>query len=324
MRNPLARSVALLAGAALLAVAGLATAQTPRVGDINLYGLHKVTAARVLRAAKARAGDPIPPSKGDMVDAISEIPDVVQARVEAVCCEGPNVVLFLGIEERGAPHVAFRSDPAGDATLPEEVLGAWERFQSAGKATRESGIFPEQFTAFAEDHLEDLGQVLRTAAEPDQRAIAAALLGYAPPKQEVIDDLQYALQDPDESVRDHALQALRSRAVLAVKQPKLGLRISPTWMIELLNSVVLSDRLQAADLLLTLTDTGDRTVLDQIRARALPALVEMARWQTLRYALPPFLLVGRVAGLKEEEIQRRWSADQRESVIAAALRSRRR
>jgi hypothetical protein len=45
----------------------------------------------------------------------------------------------------------------------------------------------------------------------------------------------------------------------------------------------------------------------------------MARWDTLAYALPPFLLLGRVAGLPDAEIQRRWSAGEREPVIDKAL-----
>jgi hypothetical protein len=45
----------------------------------------------------------------------------------------------------------------------------------------------------------------------------------------------------------------------------------------------------------------------------------MARWKTLRYALPPFLLIGRVAGLEELEIHQRWTSGQREVVIQKAL-----
>ena len=40
-----------------------------------------------------------------------------------------------------------------------------------------------------------------------------------------------------------------------------------------------------------------QAALDLLRERALADLAEMARWPTLRYALPPFLLMGRIAGL---------------------------
>ncbi|MBZ5576471.1 MAG: HEAT repeat domain-containing protein [Acidobacteriia bacterium] len=300
-------------------MASVAAAQTPHIRDIDFYGLQKIAPEKILRALKLQVGDALPGSKGDLEDQVAEISGVVQARVEAVCCEGPDISLFIGIEEKGGPHVAFRSAPAGDATLPEEVTATYHRFQTAGKATLDSGIYPEQFTAFAGKHLDVLRQVLRTGSEPEERAIAAAVLEYAPNHKDVIADLQYALQDPEESVRANGLHALGDIAVLGVRQPKLGLKIAPTWFIELLNSAVLNDRMQATDALITLTDGGDRTVLDQMRERALPALAEMARWPNLRYALRPFLLVGRLAGLTDEEAQRRWSAGEREPVIAQAL-----
>jgi hypothetical protein len=67
------------------------------------------------------------------------------------------------------------------------------------------------------------------------------------------------------------------------------------------------------------TDDGNPEAIALLRSKALPALVEMARWKSLFYALPPFMLVGRVAGLPEEEIQSRWTSGDREYVIRKAL-----
>jgi hypothetical protein len=181
--------------------------------------------------------------------------------------------------------------------------------------------FEERFASFTGEHLTELRDVLRNSEDPEQRAIAAAVIGYAPRKAEVVGDLQFAVQDPDESVRSNALRSLKALATAAMRDSSLGIRISPTWLIELLNSLVLGDRLQAADILVTLSERHEVAVLDQMRERALPALAEMARWETLRYALPPFLLVGRIAGLNEQEIQRRWSNGEREMVIQKALAS---
>ena len=311
--------------AGLLALAASLAAQAPNVRNINFYGLHKITAERALREAKLRAGDPLPGSRGDLEDRLAKIPGVIAARVEAVCCEGKDTDVFIGIEERGGPHVAFRSDPTGTAALPEEIKAAYSDYLGAvtragsARSSGETHASEQKFVEFAQDHADRLREVLRNAAEPAQRTIAATVLGFAPRQQSAVDDLQYALQDPDESVRGNALGSLRTFALLAVKQPGLKLQVSATWLIELLNSIVLGDRLQAADLLLTLTDGGDHAVLDQIHARALPSLVEMARWESLRFALPAFLLVGRVAGLSDEETQRRWSSGEREPVIEKAL-----
>jgi len=94
--------------------------------------------------------------------------------------------------------------------------------------------------------------------------------------------------------------------------------VPSTWIVEMLNSVVLSDRTHAADVLVTLTDR-DAAALNQVRDRALDSVVEMARWKNLRYALPPFILVGRLAGMNEQEIQKAWSSGDRQSAIALAL-----
>jgi hypothetical protein len=44
----------------------------------------------------------------------------------------------------------------------------------------------------------------------------------------------------------------------------------------------------------------------------------MARWKTLAHALPAFILVGRLAGLPEQEIQDRWTKGDRDAVIQMA------
>jgi hypothetical protein len=310
-----------------------APAQMPAVGDINFYGLRSITPERILGAMRLKPGDPVPPSKGDLEDRIAELPGVVLARVEAVCCDGRNASLFIGIEERGAPHPNLRAAPTGDAVLPQAAIDLYHRFLAAvqhagsGGASEdlsaghsvmsdpEARTVQDRFGEYAAAHLDVFRDVLRNAADPDQRAIAATLIGYATRKAEVIDDLQLALQDPDDSVRGNGLRALNAIAVLASKQPALGLRISPTWAIELLHSVVLSDRVEAVNLLLTLTDHSQRAVLDQIREQALHDVMEMARWKTPGYALPSFLLAGRLAGWTDAQVQQAWKKGERDAVL---------
>jgi hypothetical protein len=325
----------------LLAAASLAaqTPQTPKIGDINLYGLRKLPAAKVLAAVGLKPGDPLPPSKAELEETLEELPGVVLARVTAVCCDGPAAMLFIGIEERGGPRFSYRSEPAGAAVLPEAVADAYRRFLEAAEAAGRRGTsaedltrghslmadpaaraVQEEFAGFAAKELALLRDVLRNASDPEQRTIAASLIGYAPKKTDVLNDLQFAVQDPDEGVRANAMRSLTAIAVLAARQPDLGIKIPPTWFIEMLNSVVLSDRLKASEALVTLTEANP-AALDQVRDRALPAVVEMARWKSLRYAIPAYVLVGRIAGLPESEIHARWEKDDRETVIARALKS---
>jgi hypothetical protein len=187
---------------------------------------------------------------------------------------------------------------------------------SADPATR---AFQEKFRELAPANLPVLRQVLRNSMYADQRAMAAYLLGYAPRARGVIEDLQYAIRDADEGVRANAMRALAAIAVLARSDPELGLRVEPTWLIELLNSIVWSDRYRAASVLVNLTEDRDPRLLQRIRERALHSLVETARWKTLAHALPAFLLVGRLAGVPEQEIYQAWERGERESIIARVL-----
>jgi hypothetical protein len=321
----------------VLAVVCSAAAQTPKTGDINFYGLRKLTPEKVLRTLELKSGDPLPASKGDFEDRLELIPGVAAARVEAVCCEGADAILFIGIEERGSPHFDTRQPPAGTASLPEEVMAAYREYMGAVERAAQLGnaaedltageshiadiparLFEDRLSGLAADQIEVLRDVLRNGAEPDERAVAAAVIGYTPKKAEAIRDLQYALQDAEPAVRANAVRAMRAIAVLAQQRPELGLRIEPTWMVEMLNSIVLGDRQQAALALLTLTEKRDAATLELIRTRALPALVDMARWKTLRYALPAFLLVGRTAGVSEKEMMDQWRQGDRDTVIEKA------
>ncbi len=321
-----------------LLAAGLLSGQMPRTGDIEFYGLRKVSPEKLLKVMRVRKGDPIPRSKSDLEDHLEEISGVVQARIEAVCCEGDQATLFVGIEEKGSPHFVVRSAPGGDAQLPQEIADTYRRFLAAAEAAARRGSTAEdlthghslmadpdardlqlQFVTFAKDHVAELRDVLRTSSAEEQRAMAAAIIGYAPDKKAVINDLEYALQDPDEGVRSNAARALGAISVLAKLEPRRAIHISPTWFVEMLNSIVLSDRTRATTALVNLTERDADDELAQIRERSLSAVVEMARWKTLRFALPAFLLAGRMAGMPEAQIQDAWTRGDREAVIAKLL-----
>ena len=317
-----------------------ASAQAPKTGDINFYGLRKLAPDKILSTLELKAGDPLPASKGDLEDHLELMPGVAAARVEAVCCDdGENAILFIGIEERGAPHFGTRPAPSGTASLPENLMAAYLEYMGAVERAAQLGNASEDLTAgeshmadpeallcyndynfagLAVDNIDVLRDVLRNGAEPEERAVAAALIGYMPKKDQVIKDLQYAMQDAEPAVRANAVRAMMAIAVLAQKRPELGLKIEPTWMVEMLNSIVLGDRQQAALALVTMTEQRNAATLELIRARALPALVEMARWKTLHYALPAFLLVGRTAGIPEQELMNQWQQGDRETAIKKA------
>src|SRR4051794_35810425 len=99
----------------LVLTAAAAFAQAPKVGEINFYGLRKLPSEKLMAALGFKPGDTLPPSKGDLEERLSEVAGVVDARVEAVCCDGANATLFVGVEERGGPHFDTHGAPAGSA-----------------------------------------------------------------------------------------------------------------------------------------------------------------------------------------------------------------
>ena len=320
--------------AALISLS-FAAAEGPRIGVIDFYGLNKVPEAKLRQALGVRDGDPLPPSKGDVEERLNDIPGVVESHLEGVCCDAGKIILYVGIEEKGAQHFDLREPPDGDARLPEEITNAYREFvQASASAARlgevrddlthghelsenpETRSVQERFIPLAKDHLKELRDVLRNASDEEQRATAAYVIEYFPRKSDIVDDLQYALKDADAGVRSNATRGLVALAVLARLDPESGPKVSPTWFIEMLNSLSWSDRHQALMALQILTDNRDPSVLDQLRDRALASLIEMARWKTLAHALPAYVLVGRIAGVPEKEIEDSWSRGDREAVIS--------
>ncbi len=314
-----------------------AQAQGPRIGIIDFYGLRKTPESKVRQALAVREGDPLPRSKGDAEERIDAIPGVIESHLEAVCCDAGRMILYVGLDEKGSPNFDLREPPDGDAPLPEEVANLYQKFLSASQAAARAGITAEdltqgytlsadpqtreiqqQFTPVAEAYMPNLRHVLRDSSDEAQRALAVYVLAYGPGKPAAVEDLQFALRDADPGVRANATRGLKALAVYARLHPDAQVKVEPTWFIEMLNSLSWSDRNQALAMLLTLTDGGNPSALDQIRERAFASLVEMAQWKSLIHALPAFLLLGRVAGLNDLQVHDAWTRGDRKSVIAAA------
>jgi len=314
-------------------------AQAPTVGTIQVYGNRRVSEAEIRKKLGVREGGALPKSKGELEDRLAQLDNVVSATLFAACCDDRKTILYVGIEEKGSPHFDYNTEPASEEVLlPSAVAQAYAEFLNATAEAARLGEADEDltqghslmrnakaryvqlgFVALADEHREILRKVLRQSADPEQRAMAAYVLGYSNDKAAVQDDLQYALRDPDDTVRANALRALGAFAVYAQKHAEAGLKISATWLVEMLNSLVWTDRNNAAVALVTLTETRDSAILDQIRDRSLASVVEMARWKHLPHALPAFILVGRLAGVQEADLQKAWNNDQREPIIRQAL-----
>lgn len=314
-------------------------AQTPTIAVIDFYGLGRVPAAEARRALGFAVGDsvPAPARMGEAKERLEALPGVAVAHFSAVCCEQGGVMVYVGIEQDGAPAHRFRPAPTGDARLPDDVLRAGEDFQralmravQAGSAEEDASqghalmkdsaarAVQERFVGFAARDLERLRAVLRGSADAAQRALAAQVLGYAPDKRAVVGDLVEAMRDPDESVRNNAMRALALIAALAQRRPERGIRVPPEPFVALLTSPVWTDRNKASFALMELTQTRGSTLMSALRAGAVPALIDMAQWKSPGHALPAFLALGRVAGLSDDEIMAAWSRGDRDAVIDVA------
>jgi hypothetical protein len=321
---------------ALLATAALAAQQPslPRVGIIEIYGNHKVSSEKIRKAIGIEAGATIPASKGDLEEKIEQVPDVIRANVEAICCDQGKAILFVGVDERGFQPPEFHEWPLKEVELPPVIVDVYALFTAAlDRAVRagdtaedltqgyslmkntECRIQQQRMAGLAELHAAALHDVLRNATDPAQRAIAAYITGYGPDKAAAAADLQYALQDPDDAVRANSARALKALAIYAHANPESGVKVNSTWFVELLNSIIVSDRVESAKTLLVLTEKPDPQTMANLQERGKDPLIEMSRWQYLPDALPGYLLLGRISGWSDADLEAQWSKGDRDKVI---------
>ena len=285
------------------------TAQHPPVGMIDFYGIRSVSPELVRLALRIKEGDT--PSTKQLEEArirLATISGVAEAHLDHICCEQGKDVLHVGIREKGAPHIRYRTSPHGAITLPDEIIRAAREFDGAVREAALAGdageddsqghalmnnprgrAIQEKFIVFAARDEALLRKVLHESANAEQRAIAAEVIAYAVDKRKVIGDLVNAVSDPDEGVRNNAARALAVIAVLAVRKPASGITIPAEPFVRMLSSLIWSDRNKSSFALMQLTESRDPKLLERLREEALPSLVEMARWQSHALSASIFL-----------------------------------
>jgi hypothetical protein len=314
------------------------TQQTPPIGIIDFYGLRSVTEQQARQAVGLKEGDalpePWPKFQTEAQTRLQALPNVDQAHVGAVCCEAGKFIIYVGIQERGAPVIAFRPGPKGAARLPADIERAGEDFSAAlqtavlkGEAGDddsqghslikypEARAFQEVFITYAAKNLELLRTVLRESADAKDRALSAEIIAYSPKKKEIVKDLVYGTRDPEGNVRNNSVRALALLAKFSHSPRGRGIKVPVEPLVDLLNSLVWTDRNKAAAALLNLTETRDPLVLSILRRRALESLAEMSRWKSPGHAWAPFFILGRVQNHSEAEIVKAWNNGKRDILI---------
>lgn len=284
---------------------------------LEFYGRRRVSEILITQALGVRVGSPLPASKGDAERRINEIPEVVASHLEAVIGGDGKTVLYVGVEERGAPRYEVRPPPGGADRLPDALLELWRQ----GEGPRADPAGRERFAQAAQRYAsEDPGvirRVLRESADEEHRTAAASIIATASPNPQGVDDLEFALRDAASSVRAAAVRGLVAFWRLDRADPARGLRVSTEWFIDMLDSLFWQDRMEAVRALELITAEGDPATLERLRARALEAILEMALWKTPEHARPAFVLAGRLAGWSEEQIEQAWARGDRQAAVSA-------
>jgi hypothetical protein len=266
------------------------------------------------------------------------VPGVEHAQATFVCCENDRLILYVGVQESGAPATPSRPAPTGAVRLDADIVQAGEELDRAISAAVQSGnaqeddseghslgrdpairAVQEHFLVYADQHVLELRAVLRDCADAKQRALAASVLGYVTDKQAVVDDLVYAMSDPDSGTRNDAMRTLAVFTFTVPTATRTVPRVPYEPFIALLSSLDWTDRNKASAALNGLSTHRDPALMAQLRARALTPLLEMARWKALGHAGPALLILGRVAGLSDQDLWEAISRNEREPIIRAAL-----
>ena len=334
------------AAAGVLIAAGPAAGQSIQIGIIDFYGLNGLSHDRARAALTFKEGDAIPLASEERAAWIAAAEarmaktlDVGRARLNLVCCASGRAIVFVGLEPRGSTGVRFRPAPTGDARLAADVVRAGAEFSKAMMAAVQRGDVAEdrtqghalnhdaamraiqdRFIVLAKRDLTQLRRVLSDSSDSSERALAAQILGYAPDKSAVVDDLVSAMSDPSEDVRNDAMRALLVIAEMAPTAERPVPRIPPQPFIALLNSPIWTDRNKTSGALAALTASRDPQLLEALKeTRAITALAEMARWKSQDHAQAPYFVLARIAGYSDEAAFNLWTRGEREVVIKAAI-----
>ncbi len=277
MRLPAVLTHALVA-AVVVITAGLwpegAWSQQERIqiAIIDFYGLNRLSASDLRRALPFKEGDTLLVTGDDRPAAlaaaeqdVAKVPGVVHAHAALVCCDEGRAIVFVGIEEPGAPITHFRTRPTGKARLPPDVIRAGQEFSDAltaavlhGRAAEDDSqghaLFEDpatravqmRFVAYAARDVAQLRRVLRESADDAQRALAAQVLAYVFDKQSVVKDLVEAMDDPSADVRNNAMRSLAVFARMAPDRAHAAVRVPYEPFVQLLHSLLWTDRNKAA------------------------------------------------------------------------------
>ena len=295
--------------------------------------------SRVIQSLPVKVGDSLDSSTfADRTEAIERsIESTIHLRPTdiglAFYDEHGKAIMFIGIPGPTVVQTSFNHDPFTDATLPENGFALYQSFMDALSHAKASSLRNEDdskgYAVFADPELGALQIAMRTYAlshvegiyrglgsrQAQVREASADLLGYAESSPKQIRALAHSMFDPDESTRNNAIRALK---VLVGWNPRFSSQVPADRLIGLLSSGIWTDRNKGVSLVMAITSTRPKRLLQAIKGRSLSSLEEMARWTNPLHARSAQIILGRIAGFTDEKTLQLCKDGRVEEVIAAA------
>lgn len=329
----------------LLIISSTLQGQPSKISIIEIYGNRKVEEKEIRSQLRINIGDSIETvvsEKQEIINRLKQIPGVKKAYIDFICCDNKSgqMMMYAGVSENDSSSFTYHPLPAAGVSLPQEIITTYEAFFEAliaavekghGEEDRSQGhslmmdsasrVQQEKFLVYAKKYLPELKKVLHTAADPSQRAIAAFVFAYTPDKNMVAEELMQAIYDSDEETRNNATRGLAVLLQAGQQNPQLlKIKIPAEPFIDMINSVVWTDRNKGLAVLYPLTDSRDSLVLAALRKKALPSLFEMAAWENPGHAFYAYFITGRIAGFSEEEISAVFDSDEKINFLQKMIR----
>ena len=304
----------------------------------DFYGHGNVDVDRLRAALPFREGEKVSPEPKEKIvaqvtQAIKRATGLDVADVAPVCCDDRGrLLIYIGLRDESARQTAYDAVPHGSARLSPTAIKIYQDAEQALSQAMSKGVSGEDDSQgyalsvdsearakqlalheYAARNSTSVRRVMASARDVEQRQIAAEILGYAGRSREQIRALIRASHDVDSGVRNNAIRAL---VVLARSSSAF---IPGECFIDLLNSVIWTDRNKSVALLAALTKERDARLLACLREQALNSLVEMARWSYAGHADSARLILGRVAGIDEKTLTAMVARQEIEPIIKVLM-----
>ncbi len=258
---------------------------------MDFYGMSKVPVESLRNAPPFKEGDRMhPPGESQAAEwqwKSNEL-GAIHSSFNFTCCESGRIILYVGVQEAGAPTLKLHEAPRGKVRLDEGIVKAssdfYEALQLAVRAGRSAEddakghalasdpailAVQNRFIEYARRIRKTLQEVLRESADKQQRGIAAQIFVYVDDKQALVSDLAYAVSDPSGLVRYNAMRSLWVFRKMVPDRKHVAIRVPYEPFVSMLNSPEWSDRSRSSLVLMELTENRDARLLAMMRRDAM-------------------------------------------------------